>query len=46
MWTASEALPVRANTQPWTIIPRAFQNKAPFSSANATSSSNCAFAAA
>ena len=37
MWTASEALPVRTNTQPWFIIPNAFQNKAPFSSAKATS---------
>ena len=46
IWTASEALPVKANTQPCIIIPYAFQNKAPFSSAKATSSSDCAFAAA
>ena len=46
IWTASEALPVRAKTQPWSIIPSAFQNKAPFSSAKAMSSSDCAFAAA
>ena len=46
IWTASEALPVRAKSQPCAIIPSAFQNKAPFSSAKATSSSTCAFAAA
>jgi hypothetical protein len=39
VWTASEALPVKANTLPWHIIPIAFQNRAPFSSAKATSSS-------
>ena len=31
-WTASEALPVKAKTQPRCDIPIAFQNKAPFSS--------------
>ena len=46
IWIASEALPVRANTQPCFIIPNAFQNKVPFSSAKATSSSTSAFAAA
>ena len=30
MRTASAALPVRANKQPWRIIPRAFQNAAAF----------------
>ena len=38
IWIAFEALPVKANTQPWFIIPCAFQYKAPFSSAKATSS--------
>ena len=46
IWTASEALPVRANSQPCNIIPTAFQNERSFSSANATSSSSSAFAAA
>jgi hypothetical protein len=32
---AAEARPVRANTQPWLIIPYAFQDKEPFSSARA-----------
>jgi hypothetical protein len=35
---ASEALPVRASTQPWFVIPSAFQNSEPLSSAIATSS--------
>ena len=43
---APEALPVRANTQPWFIIPYAFQNKTPFSSAKARTSSDCAFTVA
>jgi hypothetical protein len=29
--TAAEALPVKTDTQHWSEIPRAFQNKAPFS---------------
>ena len=45
MWTAFEALPVRAEIQPWFNIPAAFHNMAPFSSAKATSSSAWAFAA-
>jgi hypothetical protein len=35
---ASEALPAKANTLAWFIIPRAFQNREPFSSARATCS--------
>ena len=46
IWTASEVLPVRAKSQPCTNIPSGFQNKAPFSSANAMTSLDCAFAAA
>ena len=30
MWTASEALPVRAKAQPWFNIPNAFQNSGAF----------------
>ena len=43
---ASEALPVRASTEPWLTIPYAFQSREPFSSARATSSWACAAAAA
>jgi hypothetical protein len=39
-------LPVRIDTQPWFIIPSAFLKIEPFSSANATTSSNWAIAAA
>src|SRR3954453_16440086 len=46
IWIASEALPDSANTQPFCIVPRAFHNAAPFSSANRTTSLDCAFAAA
>src|SRR5262249_35963892 len=46
IWIALEALPVKANTQPWSISPRAFQNKVPFSSASATPSSTSVFAVA
>ena len=42
MSIAFEALPVKANTQPWSTIASAFQCAAPFSSVNATASSNCA----
>src|ERR1700722_13432038 len=41
--TASEALPVVVNRQPWTSIPPTFQNTAPFSFDNVMTSSNCAF---
>ena len=44
VWIASEGLPVKAKRQPWNDNPIAFQNKAPFSSANARSSSKWAFA--
>ena len=40
--TASEARPVRTNSQLLTNPPDAFQNSAPFSSASAASSSACA----
>src|SRR5262245_10086774 len=46
IWIASEALPDSANTQPFCIVPNAFHNAAPFSSANRTTSLDCAFAAA
>src|SRR5262249_55193423 len=46
IWIASEALPDSANTQPCSIVPNAFHNAAPFSSANRTTSLDCAFAAA
>jgi len=46
VWTASEALPVKADVQPRPIIPTAVQYNAPFSSANATSSSMSAVAVA
>src|SRR5215468_8639514 len=46
IWIASEALPDSANTQPVCIVHSAFQNGAPFSSANRTTSLDCAFAAA
>src|SRR5262245_63893235 len=45
IWIASEALPDSANTQPCSIVPIAFHNAAPFSSANRTTSLHCAFAA-
>src|SRR5258707_387811 len=44
--TASEALPVKAKSQPCRNIASAFQSKAAFSSASAKSSSRTAFAAA
>ena len=40
MRTASEALPLAANTQPWSTLPTHFHNKAPVSSAKATTSSS------
>src|SRR5262245_2845616 len=43
---ASAALPDNASTQPFSIIPNAFHNAAPFSSASRTTSLDCAFAAA
>jgi hypothetical protein len=43
---ASDALPVGANTLPRFIIPFAFQNEEPFSSAKATSSSTRSFSSA
>src|SRR5215831_8609126 len=46
IWIASQALPDSANTQPFCIVPRDFHNAAPFSSANRTTSLDCAFAAA
>src|SRR5215468_5382300 len=46
IWIASEALPDCANTQPLCTVPNAFQSAAPFSSANRTTSLDCAFAAA
>src|SRR5262249_26173241 len=46
IWIAFEALPDSANTQPCSIVPNAFHNAAPFSSANRTTSLDCAFAAA
>jgi hypothetical protein len=46
MWTAFEALPVKANAQPWNAIPPACQSMAPFSSAKATTSLASASAAA
>ena len=42
---ASEALPVKANTQPCAIIPIAFQKTAPLSPATAASSSASSLAA-
>src|SRR6516164_10581194 len=45
IWIALAALPVSAKTQPRTNIPFAFQYRAPFLSANETTSSNCALAA-
>src|SRR5262245_32905030 len=46
IWIASEALPDSANTQPFSIVANAFHNAAPFSSANWTTSLDCASAAA
>ena len=46
IWTAFEAWPVSIIRYPRAIIPPILQNKAPFSCANATSSSVSAFAAA
>ena len=36
IWTASEALPVKAKRQPRSTIPTAFQYREPFSSAKAS----------
>src|SRR6516162_7722275 len=44
-WIASDALPESANTQPFSIVPNAFHNAAPFSSASRTTSLDCSFAA-
>src|SRR6516165_9861271 len=44
-WIASGALPDSPNTQPFSIVPNAFHNAAPFSSANRITSLDCAFAA-
>src|SRR6516165_2319570 len=46
IWIASAALPDCTNTQPLCIVPNAFHSAAPFSSANRTTSLDCAFAAA
>src|SRR6516225_4558040 len=46
IWIASEALPDCAHTQPFCIVPKAFHHAAPFSSANRTTSLDCAFAGA
>src|SRR5215212_3418621 len=37
IWIASDALPESTSTQPFVIVPNAFHNAAPFSSASATS---------
>src|SRR6516165_989494 len=46
IWIASEALPDSASTEPFCIVPSAFHSAAPFSSANRSTSLDCAFAAA
>jgi len=46
IWIPSEALPDSANTQPFCIVANAFHIAAFFSSANRTTSSDCAVATA
>ena len=46
IWTAVEALPVKASKTPCHVIPHTFQKKVPLSSASEATSSNCALAAA